>query len=252
MGTLADPIDLVVLDAVCPEALFQSLYRVERLRPLDVLPGPVALGVTHEVAHPSVDLHLEERRAVAVSRPSHRLAGGLVDGDGIVDVDALAAHREAVGPQGAVVDVGHAPLGHADRPVVVLDDEDDRQVVQPREVERLEERPLADRSLAEVHHGDVVGVPFLRPERGTDRGRTALGNDAAAREVHPGIVEVHVSALSLRQPRSAAEDLGGHPSQVDTLRDRDVVRSVWRGHDVVRAEMLADAHGGGLVAGREV
>ncbi|KYH27236.1 hypothetical protein HAPAU_06880 [Halalkalicoccus paucihalophilus] len=138
---LADLLKRPLVDAPISEISGEALDRVPVLCGLAVLVGPVALGIAHEVAHPSVDLYLQQRRAVAVPRTSDRLPHGVVDRHGVVALDADARHVEPARPAGTVGDVGHAVLGHADRPVVVLDHEDDRQVVNRREVERFEKGP---------------------------------------------------------------------------------------------------------------
>jgi hypothetical protein len=121
-----------------------------------------------------------------------------------------------------------------------------------RQVQRLEERALIDRALAEERDGDAVGVALLRGQSGADRWRTALGDDPAAREVDVGIEEMHVAAFPLAEAGLAAEDLGGHPLQVDALRDGDVVGSVGSRDRVVVPQVLADARAGRLVTRGEV
>jgi len=108
-----------------------------------------------------MDLYLEQRRPVSVASTSDGLSGGVGDGDGVVSIHASAVKAESVGALGTVLDVGDARFGHADGPVVVLDNEDDGEVLDAREVERLEECALIDRALAEERDRDAVGVPLL-------------------------------------------------------------------------------------------
>jgi hypothetical protein len=82
--------------------------------------------------------------------------------------------------------------------------------------------------------------------------RAALRDAPATREVHVQVEQVHVPALARTETGPAAEYLGGHPLQVDTLRDGDVVRAVRCRHRVVVAQVLTDARARGLVTRREV
>jgi hypothetical protein len=61
-----------------------------------------------------------------------------------------------------------------------------------------------------------------------------------------------MATLARAEAGLAAEYLGCHPLEVDTLRDGDVVWSVGSCHRVVVAEVLTDADSRGFVSGREM
>jgi len=63
---------------------------------------------------------------------------------------------------------------------------------------------------------------------------------------------MHMAAFPLRESGFAAEDLGCHSFEVDTLCNRDMVRAVRRSHRVIVAEVLTDPRPCGLVARCEV
>jgi len=60
------------------------------------------------VTHASVNLDLEQRRPVSVAGAADSLPGGLVDRDGVVDVDASAREVEPASALCTVLDVGDA------------------------------------------------------------------------------------------------------------------------------------------------
>jgi hypothetical protein len=181
VGFIAHFGDRALVDAASAQIRLQPLDGIALLGCFLVFFGTVALRITHEVAHPTVDLHLDECRSAAVACTADSLASGFVDGDGVVGVDTDAGHVEPVSTVGAIPDVGDAVFRHTDRPVVVLDDEHHRQVVDGSEVQRLEERPLIDRALAEEGDPDAVGVALFGGQSGPCGRRTSLRDDAATR-----------------------------------------------------------------------
>ena len=105
------------------------------------------------------------RRALARPGPGDRLAGRLVDRLDVVVLDPHAGHAVRRGPVRVGRDRGRRRPRHRDRPVVVLDDEDDRQPPQRGQVQRLVERALVGGALAGDRDGDPVGALALERER---------------------------------------------------------------------------------------
>ena len=67
-----------------------------------------------------------------------------------------------------------------------------------------------------------------------------------------GVEQVHVASATAAEACLAAEDLGGHASQVHAVGNREVVGAVGRGQCVVDREVRAHAGCDGLLAGGQV
>ena len=127
-------------------------------------------------------LGLDEERPRASAGLIDGWPHGLVDGDGVKPIDDSAL--DAVG-RGAVGDVGdgHLLLGAlGDGVAVVLDEEDDGQLVDGGEVERLVEVATAGAALATAGEGDDRVVAHLRRERDPDSVHKLGGDDAGLGE----------------------------------------------------------------------
>jgi hypothetical protein len=66
------------------------------------------------------------------------------------------------------------------------------------------------------------------------------------------VEQVHVSAAALAEAVDAAENLGRHSRQRDTVRYREMVWPVCGGHRVVGSQMRAHARRDGFLAGGQV
>ena len=119
-------------------------------------------------------LRLDERRAVAAAGALHGLARDPVAGDGVAPVDDHAGNAVSLGAIGDVLGWHLLLPRHADREPVVLDEEDHRELVDGREVQRLVEVAFAGAALADRREGDRVLAAHPR------RQRDARGVDAAA------------------------------------------------------------------------
>ena len=134
--------------------------------------------------------------------------------------------------------------------LVVLADVDRRQLPDRREVQRLVERALVRRAVAEERDRDLIGAELLRGERRAGRDRDAAADDAVRAEVAlRGVGDVHRAAAASAVAGLAAEQLREHPAEVGALRDAVAVAAVGRGDPVVVAQVRADAGGDGLFAG---
>ena len=86
------------------------------------------------------------------------------------------------------------------------------------QVQRLVERALGHRAVAEEADDDLVAALVLDGEAHAGRERQVAAHDAvAAEEVRRLVEQVHRAALALRAARRAAEQLGHDPPRIRAL-----------------------------------
>src|SRR5262249_26239322 len=101
---------------------------------------------------------------------------------------------------------------------VVLAEEDDGQLPERGEVQRLVELALVHRTVAEDTQAKAAVALFLRGERQAAGDRQMPRNDGVAAEEVAGLVEkVHRAALPVADPGCAAEQLGHDGTRRQTL-----------------------------------
>ena len=224
------------------------------LAPLgDLLLRAVLLGVGHRVAAEAVGDGLDEHRLAVLAGAPDRLAHDLV---GLDHVHAVAAHAGDAEAVAAAVQVGlrGVALERGAHPeLVVGDHEDDRQLPQRGEVERLAERPLVGRAVAEHAHGDLVEPLVVGRERHPGGQRQVAADDpVAAHEALLEVEHVHRAAAPVRDAVLAAEQLGHHAVGVGAAGQRVAVRAVRRDQVVLVAHRAHRADDRRLLADREV
>jgi len=144
-------------DAVLEQPLPIVLDRIHLLfGPLVGLLVAVGLLVPFEVGNETDDAVLDDRRSLAVAGAFDRLGDRVVHFLDVAAVDALGRHvmrnpviREVIRRQRFG--------GRRDGPLVVLDDEHDRQVPVRGEDERRVERAATRPTIADSRHRHVVG-----------------------------------------------------------------------------------------------
>src|SRR5213079_1853440 len=162
--------DLLVhplLDPVLQEVLLLEVGAEARERVLllpggHLLLGPVLGGIVRGGVDAEAIRHaLDQRRPLARVRTLDRLARGDIHREHVVAVHLDPG--QAVGQRllGDRLRVGLFLERHGDGPLVVLADEHDRDVPDPREVQRLVEVALAGGAVAEVRHDDGVVTAVL-------------------------------------------------------------------------------------------
>ena len=109
---------------------------------------------------------VDQRRTVAGACPGHRLAHDRANPEHVIAVDPDARHAVADAAVGKGVAGGLFLQRRADRELVVLHDEHDRQPAQAREVHRLVDLPAVRGAVAEDHDRDVVALLHLHRPRG--------------------------------------------------------------------------------------
>ena len=174
-----------------------------------------------------------------------------MDGDGVAAVDGRARHAvrlrlhgERLAGRGVRVLLLDA---RDDVVAVVLHHEDDRQLPQRGDVERLVERALLRGAVAEEREHDLALAADLRGVGGAGRVRDALRDDArGAEEAALDVGQVHRAAVALAEPGLAAVDLGHHRLRVGAEHERVAVAAVGREHLVVGLERRERADDRGL------
>src|SRR5256886_1803577 len=162
--------DLLVhplLEPVLQEVLLLEVGAEARERVLllprrHLLLGPILSGIVRgRVDAKAVRHALDQRRTLTRARPLDRLARGRVDREHVVAVHLDPGQTVGERLLGDRLRVGLLLERYGDRPLVVLADEHDRHVPDPREVQRLVEGTLAGRALAERRHDDRVVAAVL-------------------------------------------------------------------------------------------
>ena len=259
---LVDPLDdrLVELlrlalleDALLLELAREDLDRVVLAPLLDLLLAAVLLGVGHRVAAEAVGDRLDEHRLAIVARLLERLADHRVGVEHVHAVAAHAGHAEALAAAVQVGDRGVALERGAHAELVVGDHEDHGQVPQRREVERLAERALVRRAVAEHAERGLLGPAVVGGERHAGRQREVAADDpVAAHEAVLEVEHVHRAAAAVRDAVLAAEQLGHHLVGVGAARERVAVRAVGGDQVVLVAHRADGADDRRLLADREV
>ena len=135
------------------------------------------------------------------------------------------------------------------RPLVVVADEDDRQLAHAGEVHPLVRVAARGRALAEPRERDALLLADAERERAADGDRQHRGQVADHRdqpEVRVGHVDVAVPAV--RRPVAAAHVLREDPPRLDAAHDVDAHVAVQRRADVVGAHRGRDADRRAFVA----
>ena len=152
------------------------------------------------------------------------------------------------------VGLGRVALDRGAHPVeVVLDQEEDRQPPERRQVHRLAEVAGVGGAVAEHADGDRVFALVLGGEREAGRDRQVAADDpVAAHEAALGVEDVHRAAAPAAGPVDPAEELRHHPLGVGAAGDRVAVGAVGADQVVLLAHRRGGADDRRLLADREV
>ena len=162
------------------------------------------------------------------------------------DAEALGLLRE-VGDRRVALDRGAHPVE------VVLEDEDDRQAPERRQVHRLAEVAGVRGAVAEHADGDRVLAEVVggEAEAGGER-QVAADDPVAAHEPPLPVEDVHRAAAPARGPVDAPEELRHHVLGVGAAGDRVAVGAVGADQVVVRLHHRGRADDRRLLADRQV
>src|SRR5436190_6295468 len=189
---------------------------------LDFFPATVA-GVPvperADVLAPAVGDRLDEVWPLAALAPVGGLARRLVDGEDVVAVDLLGGHAVRLRP---LPDLDVPGLAHRQRRVrgeaVVAAGEDDGELLDDGEVQRLVEDALLTDAVAEERDGRPRQAVHLEGPGRADRRRHRLAEDGRRRDVADlGGVQVDRAAAPLAAAVDAAIQLGNHAEQAAGL-----------------------------------
>ena len=181
------------------------------------------------------------------------LRDALADREHVHPVDPLAGHAVAlrllrqVGLRRVALDRGAHPVE------VVLDQEEDRQPPERRQVHRLAEVAGVGGAVAEHADRDRVLALVLGGE-GEPRGdrQVAADDPVAAHEAVLAVEDVHRAAAAAACPVDPAEQLRHHPLRVGAAGDRVAVRAVGADQVVLVAHHRGGADDRRLLADRQV
>ena len=232
----------------------QLLERILRLPQLLLLAlRPVDLRIADVVADEPERLREQEHRPRALPGVRERPLRRRVDGLDVLPVDRHRAHPEGDGALREVRDGQLLVRGRRLRIVVVLADEERRQLPQLGEVERLVERPDVRRAVAEVRDGHARLASHLECERRAGDHRQAAADDGVRAEVAAlDVVEVHRASVATRDALHLPVELRHDRVRVRPARERMPVGAMRRREDVPLGHRARHADGHRLLADRHV
>jgi hypothetical protein len=198
-------------------------------------------------AHP-VGLELEQRRPVAAAAAVDGAPHRAYDRQKVVAVDDVARHAVAEAAVGQVQAGVLLVRGRREAPLVVLDHEDDRQLPDGRQVERLVEVALARRAVARERRGHALLAAQLRRERQAARDRQHRAEVAD----HPDDAvleraEVERAVAAAREAVRPAQQLAEEARQRKPAAREDAEVPVHRQHVVASIERCHDTRGDRLL-----
>ena len=116
---------------------------------------------------------------------------------------------------------------------VVLAEEDDGELPDGGEIQRLVERALGHRAVTEERDGDAAVRPQLRRRRRAGGDRHTGGDDAGRPEdSERGVGDVHGTATPAVGALLLAHQLREHPGRIEALGQTVPVATMRRGDDV--------------------
>ena len=220
------------------EAPREGRQRVPRLPRRDLLLASHRPVVPERVPHVTVGLALDVGRTLAGPPPLDRRAHRRPHRVHVHPVHHLGRNAEARGARRDVLPRLGDGIRGGHRVLVVLADDDDRQLPHRREVQGLVEDPLVGGPVPVERDRD----PALAPEPRRHHRPRRVGDAGADEPVAPEHVEVEVGdvhrpALAAAVAVRAPEELRHHRPDVRALRDAVPVAAVGAGDEVVVREI---------------
>ena len=254
LGGVVDRVQLVLGRARVDQLRSHSPDRVERLARGDLVGVAVGEpGIGDGVAAIAVGHRLEDRGPPLLAGLAQQAVGRLDNGVEVVAVDPLPVHPVGLGAS-PELGLGRRPAHRGAHAVFVVDhEEDDRQLPQRRQVERLVPGAHVHGAVAELaEHGLRAPLAHERQRQPGRHGQLA-GDDAPPPvEAALDVEQVHRPAATVRAAVGAPEQLGHGRLRGDAARQREAVAAVAGHEQVLRLERLHRPDGGRLLAGREM
>ena len=212
VGARVDRLELRLGDARFAQLRAHAADRVVHLVLGDLVLRAVGEpGVGDRVAAVAVGHRLQHGGRALLARGAQQAVGRLDDRVEVVAVDALAVHAVRARALVQLRLGGGARDRRAHAVLVVDDEEDDRQLPQRGEVERLVPGAHVHGAVAELADDRLRLALAHEREREAGRDRQLAGDDAPAAVVAARDVEqVHRAAAAVRAAVLAAEQLGHH------------------------------------------
>lgn len=209
----------------------------------------VLARVAHGVPAEAVGSRFDERGKSLVAGATNRGREALLHVEHVLDEEAIVRDAVALRAQRHVFDGVRALKRRAHRELVVLADEDHRELPQGREVQGLVEVADGDGALAEEADRDIAIAAVFGCECSAGSERDVPTDDAVAAQ-HPvlGVEQMHRAAEATRASRRFAEELGHQLAWAHAARQRDAVIAVRADDVVARLERGGGADGDGLLA----
>src|SRR5690606_31853993 len=224
---------LVVAKLPLEQVALQAKDRIVVFLSFELFFRPVLARIAHGVPAVAIGAHFHQRRT-ALARHFDVILHRPVDAENVHPVDECARH---VVPDGLLVEVrlgGGTVRRRTHRILVVLDHENDRQLIESRQVNRLVEGALLDGPVTEEAQADPV-VLFILVRKGDAYPKRDVPADdpVASEESLLGTEEVHRPAFPPRAAVDFAEELGHPGFRTHPERQCKAVIAICRYHRVV-------------------
>ena len=204
---------------------------------------------THAVLTPAPGEGLDQARPLTGPGPLHRLPDDAIHLQGVIAVDGLpwnavgrGAHRNRV-HRGGIAKIGVEGV------LVVLAQEDDRQLPYRGQVQRLVKNSLVRPAVPEKRHHHLALAPHFGCQRRPRADRHGRRDDpVGSQDVEVQIGDVHRAPQAAAVAGLAPHQLGHHFPDAGPLGDAMAVAAVSAADEIVRAQVQAGPGGDGLLA----
>src|SRR5581483_4902050 len=252
----------LLLPGICPKTALRevALHRWNRIAGLPVLQLPgraVFRGINLRMAIPTVGLALDQRRPISLASAAYGFLRRLVYRNHVVPIHGCATHPVGLRFDAEIRHRTLEPRRNRLCPKVILQDENNRQLLHARKVQRLVPKPQAGGTFAGKGHDYTRLLLHLVGQGNPGADRELCGNRRRRRDD----VERSVSAMGLRttplvRACLSQEDVSKHQFERRSLHEVSDKITVRRCNRIFRKQVHGGAnlgcllpHGGEVVAG---
>ena len=161
---------------------------------LQFLLGPVTCRVRHRVAAITIGAHFQECRMRFLSDGIYNLGDLVADFAKVHSIDDFSGNVVTFRAIDDLPERGRSLHGSTHCEKVVFTNEDDRQFIESRQIQRFVEGSLIDRSITEKAERDAIFAPVLDGESQSHRQRNVSCDN--------GVTSVHVMLLVEKMHRA--------------------------------------------------